>query len=55
MTVYYTWCNTRMPKTPVRAVRIADALYERAKAKAAERGETVADIIRRALERYLKS
>jgi hypothetical protein len=43
-----------MPKTPVRAVRIADDLYGRAKAEAKKQGVTVADIIRTALERHLK-
>lgn len=43
------------PKTPARAVRIEDALWQAAQAKAAERGETVSDVIRRALQRYVKS
>jgi purine-nucleoside phosphorylase len=43
-----------MTKTPLRAFRIADDLYEKAKAKAAERGETLTDVIRKALERYVK-
>lgn len=52
--MYYTWCNTRVVKTPVRTFRISDELYERANAEAAERGVSVADIIRQALEEYLK-
>lgn len=43
-----------MPNTPVRAVRIADRLYNRVKAEAVRRGVTVADIIRVALEKELK-
>ena len=42
------------PKTPSRNVRVADELWAAAQEKAAERGETVADVIRRALERYIK-
>lgn len=42
------------PKTPSRNVRVADELWLAAQEKAAERGETVADVIRRALERYIK-
>ena len=42
-----------MPETPLRAFRIADELYKKARAKAAERGETLTDVIRKALERYV--
>jgi hypothetical protein len=42
------------PKTPLRSFRIPDEVYEAAQAKAAERGETVSDVVRRALERYGK-
>ena len=42
------------PKTPQRTVRIPDALWEAAKAKAEERGENLSDVIRKALERYVK-
>lgn len=45
--------NQPRPENPARAVRVEDALWEAAKAKAAERGETVSDVIRRALERYV--
>lgn len=41
------------PKTPARAVRIEDDLWRAAQEKAAERGETVSDVIRRALRRYV--
>lgn len=42
------------PRTPARAVRVDDTLWQAAQVKAAERGETVSDVIRRALERYVK-
>lgn len=42
------------PKTPIRAVRIEAALWAAAKAEAEERGETVSDVIRRALQRYVR-
>lgn len=42
------------PKTPGRLFRIPDELYKAAQAKAAERGETVSDVVRKALERYVK-
>jgi len=39
-------------KIPLRSVRVADPTWEAAQKRAAERGETVSDVIRRALERY---
>lgn len=42
------------PKTPVRTFRIPDDLWNAAQAKAADRGETVSDVVRKALERYVK-
>ena len=42
-----------MPDTP-RAIRIPDALWQAALAKAEANGDTVSDIVRRALERYVK-
>jgi len=41
-----------MSDTP-RAIRISDELWSAALAKAKERGETVSDIVRKALERYI--
>ena len=41
------------PKTPSRNVRISDELWQAAKAAAADRGETVTDVIVRALEQYV--
>lgn len=42
------------PRTPLRSFRIPDELYQAAQAKAEERGESVSDVVRRALERYVK-
>lgn len=42
------------PKTPARSVRVPDGLWRAAQEKAAERGETVTDVIVRALRRYVK-
>lgn len=42
------------PRTPIRGIRIPDELWEAAQQVAAERGETVSDEVRRALERYVK-
>lgn len=42
------------PKTPARGVRVADDLWQAAKKKAAEEGETVTDVIVRALEEYVE-
>jgi hypothetical protein len=43
-----------VPKTPVHSFRAAAELVAAARRKASERGETLSDIIRRALERYVK-
>jgi predicted HicB family RNase H-like nuclease len=42
------------PKTPSRNVRVSDELWQAAQAQAAENGETVSDVVRRALEEYVK-
>jgi hypothetical protein len=42
------------PKTPARSVRVGADLWDAVKVKADERGETVTDVIVRALERYVK-
>lgn len=41
------------PATPKRGVRIPDDLWEAVKRVAADRGETVTDVIIRALKRYV--
>lgn len=43
-----------VPKTPLRSFRIPDEVYRAAQAKAAEKGESVSDVVRKALERYVK-
>lgn len=40
------------PKTPTRTVRVPDVVWDAALAKARERGETLSDVMRRALIRY---
>lgn len=42
------------PKTPKHGVRIPDDLWQAALRKARDRGETVTDVIIRALKRYLR-
>jgi Arc/MetJ-type ribon-helix-helix transcriptional regulator len=51
-------CNGTVPnspKTPLRSIRVPDPLWKAAQERAAERGESVSDVIRAALERYVKS
>lgn len=42
------------PGTRLRNLRVADDLWHAAKAIAASRGESLSDVIRTALERYVK-
>lgn len=42
------------PKTPQRTFRIPDDVYAAAKAKAAENGETLTDVVQRALAEYVQ-
>lgn len=42
------------PKTPMKSFRIPEQTYREAQAKAASRGETLTDVVRRALERYAR-
>lgn len=42
------------PRTPARSVRVPDALWHAAQARAAENGETVSDVLVRALVRYVR-
>lgn len=46
--------NSPRPGVKGRNVRVSDDLWEAAKIRAAERGETVTDVLRRALERYTR-
>jgi hypothetical protein len=43
------------PKTPARQVRVSDGLWFPAMDKAHENGETVSDVVRRALEEYVRN
>lgn len=42
------------PKTPNRTIRVPTDLWDAVKVKAKERGETVTEVIIRALKRYLR-
>lgn len=42
------------PKTPIRGVRVPDDEWHPAQAKAKVEGETVTDVVRRALREYAK-
>lgn len=42
------------PATPKHGVRVSDRLWEAAKRAARDNGETVTDVVRRALERYVR-
>lgn len=42
------------PKTPMKSFRIPEDLYRAAQEKATERGETLSDVVRAALERYVR-
>lgn len=42
------------PKTPLRAFRIPDEIYDLLKAKAADEGRTVTDVVREALREYIQ-
>lgn len=43
------------PRTPVHSVRVDDETWQAAKRIAEDRGETLAEVIRRALLRYIKA
>ena len=51
--VYYILVMPPTPGTTPRAVRIDDELWNRVRAEAARRGETAADVVRRALREHL--
>lgn len=42
------------PKMVMRSLRVPEKLWEAAKAKADEREENISDVIRKALERYVR-
>ena len=43
----------RQGTIPARSVRVEDELWNAAMARTAQRGETVSDVVRRALRRYV--
>jgi predicted DNA-binding protein len=46
----------RVPKQPMvmRSIRVPERLWNEAKAKADDAGESISDVVREALERYLR-
>lgn len=46
--------NQPRKDNPARAIRVPDDLWKRARERAAEKGETVSEVVRRALERYTR-
>lgn len=46
--------NQPRPDNPARSFRIPADLYRQVKARAGERGETVTDVIVRAMRRYVR-
>lgn len=46
--------NQPRKDNPARAIRVPDDLWEKAKARAEEKGESVSEVVRRALERYVR-
>lgn len=42
------------PKTPIRGIRVPDELWDAARAKAVAAGENVSDVVRRALDDYVR-
>jgi predicted HicB family RNase H-like nuclease len=43
------------PKTPVRGIRVPDDLWNAALAKASARGDSLSQVIREALRKYLQA
>ena len=52
LTTVLSWLS--MTETTPRAIRIPDDLWAAALGKASERDETVSEVVRNALERYVK-
>lgn len=46
--------NQPRADNPARAIRVSDDLWHAAQKRAAERGESVSDVVRRALGRYVR-
>lgn len=51
---YLACVSPNVPKTPKHGVRIPDDLWQAVKVKAKAQGETITDVIIRALKRYLR-
>lgn len=47
--------SPRRPRAKPRSVKVNDVLWDAATAKAVERGEYLSEVIRRALEAYIRS
>lgn len=43
------------PRTPLKSFRIPEDLYREAQQLAADEGQSVSDVVRKALERYVKA
>ena len=48
------WVPPNQPKTPNHTIRVDDDLWKAALRKAHDRGETLTDVIVRALKRYIR-
>lgn len=44
-----------VPRTPLKSFRIPEDLYREAQQIAADEGQSVSDVVRKALERYVKA
>jgi predicted DNA binding CopG/RHH family protein len=47
--------SPNQPKTPIRGVRVPDALWEAAQAKASAEGRPLSDVIRDLLTKYVSA
>jgi len=46
--------NQPRPGNPARAIRVEDGLWNAARTKAAENGESVSEVVRKCLEQYVE-
>lgn len=53
-TCYSSAMTPNSPKTPMHSFRVEDELWEAAKKRAVERGETLTEALRKFLRRYSK-
>jgi hypothetical protein len=51
--IVVSWRVPNQPKTPLRTIRVPDELWRKALKLAAKNGETVSEVIRRALIEYV--